>query len=155
MNLPSKLEQFETVFIDTAPIIYYVEAHPQFGSLVETIYEQIEMQNIIAYTSVISLTEVLPKPIEQNQEELANQLINFITNNPNLTLLEISADIAEAAGRLRGKYNFLKTMDALQIATALNSSVDCFLTNDDKLRKINELEIIVLKDYLSSHLRRL
>ncbi len=30
-----KLAQINSLFIDTAPIIYYIEAHPQFGPLVK------------------------------------------------------------------------------------------------------------------------
>ena len=31
MALSDKLNQIKTIFIDTAPIIYFIEAHPKFG----------------------------------------------------------------------------------------------------------------------------
>ncbi len=31
MTLSEELARVNTLFIDTAPIIYYIEAHPQFG----------------------------------------------------------------------------------------------------------------------------
>ena len=37
MKLSDELNQVRTVFIDTAPIIYYIEAHSQFGPLVREI----------------------------------------------------------------------------------------------------------------------
>ncbi len=38
MSLSDELShQIDTVFIDTAPIIYYIEAHPEFGPLAKTI----------------------------------------------------------------------------------------------------------------------
>ena len=37
MILSDELDKLQTVFIDTAPIIYYIEAHPQFGPLVKEI----------------------------------------------------------------------------------------------------------------------
>lgn len=30
MSLSEELEKINTIFIDTAPVIYYIEAHPQF-----------------------------------------------------------------------------------------------------------------------------
>jgi len=56
--------------------------------------------------------------------------------------------MAESAGKLSGKYPFLRTMDALQIAIAINVKADAFVTNDIRLKKVNELKVIVLKDYL-------
>lgn len=35
MTLLEKLIQANNFFIDTAPIIYYIEAHPKFGPLVK------------------------------------------------------------------------------------------------------------------------
>ena len=49
---------------------------------------------------------------------------------------------------LKGKYNFLKTMDAIRIAAALFVEADAFITNDIKLKKIDEIRILILKDYL-------
>lgn len=37
MMLSDELDNLETVFSDTVPIIYYIEAHPQFGPLVKEI----------------------------------------------------------------------------------------------------------------------
>jgi len=37
--------------------------------------------------------------------------------------------------------------DALQIGTAIVSGTGCFVTNDEKLKKVKEIEVILLKDY--------
>jgi predicted nucleic acid-binding protein len=63
-------------------------------------------------------------------------------------LLDISTDIAESAGRLRGRYTSLKAMDAIQIAVSINVGADAFITNDVRLKQITELKTIVLNDYL-------
>jgi predicted nucleic acid-binding protein len=39
-------------------------------------------------------------------------------------------------------------MDALQLAVALHVGADTFLTNDVRLQRMTEIDIIVLKDYL-------
>ena len=49
---------------------------------------------------------------------------------------------------MRGKYSNLRTIDALQISAALDIDADLFLTNDATLKKIKEINVLVLKDYL-------
>jgi len=45
----------------------------------------------------------------------------------NLTVIEISEGLAEDAGKLRGSYPFLKTVDAILLASALDVGAEAFL----------------------------
>ena len=51
MNLSDELDRLQTVFIDTAPIIYYIEAHPQFGPLAKEIVDSFRSGKLIALSS--------------------------------------------------------------------------------------------------------
>jgi predicted nucleic acid-binding protein len=148
MTLSDELGQINTVFIDTAPIIYYIEAHPQFGPLAKEVISALQSGELIAFSSVITLTEVLPKPIEAGNEKLAKRFAEFLKYGKSFSLIEISADIAERAGRLRGKYPNLRTLDAIQISAAIDIGADAFLTNDKRLKEIKEIKVLVLKGYL-------
>ncbi|MGA1841860.1 MAG: type II toxin-antitoxin system VapC family toxin [bacterium] len=148
MSFSDEIAKINTIFIDTAPIIYYIEAHPQFGPLTKEIVDAFQSGALNAFTSVITLVEVLPKPIEAGKELLSKRFTDFLRYGKNLTLVEISADIAEKAGKLRGNYPFLKTMDAIQISVAIEIGADTFLTNDAKLEKIKEIRTLILRDYL-------
>jgi predicted nucleic acid-binding protein len=148
MTLSEELTRINSIFIDTAPIIYYIEAHPQFGPLAKEVVSAFQSQNLSAYSSVITLAEVLPKPIESGDEKLARKFAEFLKHGRNLTMMEISEGTAEAAGKLRGHYPFLKTVDAIQLAVALDIGAEAFLTNDVKLKTFKELKVLVLKDYL-------
>ena len=148
MTLKEEVAKIKTLFIDTAPIIYYIESHPHFGPLTKLIIDAFQSGGLNGFSSVITLVEVLPKPIEANQQELASRFSDFLRCGKNLTLVEISADMAEVAGRLRGHYTFLRAMDAIQIGVALKIGVDAFLTNDTNLKQIKEIKVLVLKDYL-------
>ena len=142
------LAQLNTLFIDTAPIIYFIEAHPQFGPLVKQVVHAFQTEGLTAFSSVITLTEVYPKLIKSGDEALAKKFSEFLKHGRNLRLLEISENIAERAGKLRGRYPDLKTIDALQIASTVEIRADAFLTNDQKLKKVKEIKVMVLKDYL-------
>lgn len=150
MKLSREIEKLDSIFIDTAPVIYYVEAHPQFGPLVKEVVDTFQSVNLTAFTSVVTLVEVLPKPIEAGNEKLAKKFADFLRYGKNLTLMDISADIAGLAGKLRGNYTFLKTMDAIQIASAIVSGSNAFLTNDEKLKQVKQIKILILKEYLTS-----
>ena len=148
MKLSDELDKIETIFMDTAPIIYYIEAHHQFGSLVNEVVKSFLSGKLIAFTSVITLAEVLSKPIGLGKIGLAERFTDFLRHGNNINLLEIKADIAEKAGILRGYYRSLKLMDAIQISTALEIKADSFLTNDTHLKQVSEIKVLVLKDYL-------
>ena len=146
--ISEQLDKLESIFIDTAPIIYFIEAHPVYGKLVKTIVEYFQTQKIIAYSSVITITEVLPKPINSNKIELAQEFFNFLKHGQNFTILDINAAIAERAVMLRGKYTFLKGLDAIQLAASLFLNADAFITNDKKLKAVEEANILILDDFI-------
>jgi len=148
MNLADDLDHIGILFIDTAPIIYYIEAHPEFGPLVKEVVDSFQAERLRAFSSVVTIAEVLPKPIAAGDVKLARKFSEFLRYGKNLRLVEISIDMAERAGRLRGQYSHLRIVDAIQLSTAMEVGADAFLTNDKKLKQIKEMKILVLKDYL-------
>ncbi|MEZ4526191.1 MAG: PIN domain-containing protein [Desulfobacterales bacterium] len=148
MRLSDELDHHRILFIDTAPIIYYIEGHQLFGLLAKEVVDTFRSGKAVAYTSVITLVEVLPKPVQAGNHMLAKKFADFLRHGKNIHMTEISADMAEKAGNLRGRYAFLKGMDALQIAVAVDSGAEVFITNDLNLKQIQDIKVIVLKDYL-------
>jgi len=148
MTLAGELSRVTSLFIDTAPIIYYIEAHPQFGPLAKDVFDSFLSGRITAYSSVLTLTEVLPKPIESGDAKLARKFAEFLEHGKNLNLVVITAAIAKQAGVLRGRYPVLRTLDAVQLAAAIDAGADTFITNDKKLKRMKEIKVLVLSDYL-------
>jgi len=66
MTLSEELTRINSIFIDTAPIIYYIEAHPEFGPLAKEVVSAFQSENLSAYSSVITLAEVLPQMYKCN-----------------------------------------------------------------------------------------
>jgi predicted nucleic acid-binding protein len=148
MTLTSSLAQYRNVFIDTSPIIYFLEAHPLFGPPAKEIFTALQNGTFVASTSVLTLTEVLVKPVERGDLNLARTFSRFLRTGVNFSLIEITEQIAEEAGYLCGSYPFLKTVDSLQIVAATDAGADVFLTNDKKLRQISEIPVLVLADFV-------
>lgn len=143
--------QTKTIFIDTAPIIYFVEANPVWGPVVKQIIEHAISRRIRFISSVVTLSEVLVKSFADRDELLQARFRQLLCTAKNVTLLEITVEIGELAAKLRGSYPALKGMDALQLAAAILSGSDLFLTNDNKLRQITEIKVVLLEDYMKEH----
>jgi hypothetical protein len=49
VTLSEELAAINSVFIDTAPIIYYIQAHPEFGPLAREVVMAFQSGDLIAY----------------------------------------------------------------------------------------------------------
>ncbi|WP_133510675.1 type II toxin-antitoxin system VapC family toxin [Candidatus Thiosymbion oneisti] len=132
---------------DTSPFIYFVERHPVYLPMIRDIIRRIDEGIIKGYGSVITLTEVLVYPRREGKISLENEYRDILQNSRNFELVPISAGVADQASELRSRHN-LRTPDALQITAVLSVGCEAFLTNDKKLKHVDDLRIIVLDDYL-------
>ncbi len=147
MFVTSMLRQSKGVFIDTAPLIYYIEAHPEYAASVKQLLAFCLREKIQIISSVITLHEVLVKPYRDANQALAEKFASLLKNNHHLNLIPVSEDISEAAAKLRGNYQALKMADALQIATALHAGADIFLTNDKHLKQLSEIKVVIISEW--------
>ena len=109
------------------------------------VFKRITNGDFQAASSVITLTEVLVQPLRQNDQNLADDYRDLLFNGVNFQLFSLTASIAERAAEIRAKYN-LRTPDALQVATALENNCDAFLYNDNGLKRVAEIQILVLDE---------
>lgn len=148
MSLADDLREAQVIFVDTAVVIYHIEGHVLFGPLAREAIGTLRSGAVRAFTSVMTLVEVLPKPVAAGSEDRAGRFIHFLQHTRDLELLEISVGIAEKAGRLRGTYPGLRAADAVQLAAGILAGARVFLTNDGGLRRIREIRVLLLSDYL-------
>jgi predicted nucleic acid-binding protein len=94
---------------------------------------------------MVTLTEVLTQPIKQGNKVVEKAYRAILSGSGNFTLVPITADIAERAAELRAQYN-LKTPDALQVATAIVTNCDAFVTNDLGIKRVKEVRILLLDE---------
>jgi predicted nucleic acid-binding protein len=133
--------------LDTAPIIYFIEQHAKYWDLIRPIFVEIDLRNLEAITSTITLLEVLVHPFRTGNEALAEKYREILLSSVGLTTFEIFHDISEIASKLRAKYS-IRTPDAIQIAVGIQYGASNFLTNDPELKKVSEIKVHVLDDYL-------
>lgn len=143
----SKLLRGKVVFLDTAPLIYFIEKNSRYLDVVKPVIELIVSQQAKGMTSTITLLEVLVLPLREGNKKLAEKYKTILLSSNDLETSEISNTISERAAIIRAKYGF-KTPDSLQLATAIVRKADYFLTNDIALKQANEIKVIVLEECL-------
>ena len=136
---------YKRVFVDTAPIIYYLENSPLYMDTIKKFFTKCIEENIQIVTSAITIEEYLVFPYSSGKMEFADNFKRFI-EYMNIEVIDIDSHIAEQGAKIRGQYTNFKAMDALQIATAIVSGCDMFFTNDKQLRQEKELPCMTMDD---------
>lgn len=127
------------LFVDTSPFIYLVESHESYAKQIQDFFLNSIARNDQLFTSVITWMEFSVMPQKTERLDLIEKYQDLL-NGLGIPLIEITQIIANRAAILRSKYDFLKAMDALQLAVGCSQ----FITNDIKLSKISEIQIMML-----------
>ena len=134
---------------DTAPIVYFIEENKDFSNITDEIFKLINDPHGYYYpfSSVITLIEVLTQPFKKSRMDLVKKYREFLLNASNFTIYSIDPIVAEKAAELRAQYA-IKTQDAIQLAVAIENNATLFITNDKELKRIKEIEVLVLAEYM-------
>ena len=142
-----EMEKFtgKIIFLDTAPLIYFIEGHSQYQQKLKQLFLLNDEGHFKFLSSVITLLEVLVKPLKEGQNKTVEQYKKILTNAEGIDIFEITIPVTIKAAELRAKYN-IHTPDALQIATAIERQADFFLTNDLRLKQVVEIKLVTISE---------
>jgi predicted nucleic acid-binding protein len=130
------------IFWDSNLFIYLLESNGPHFELVNNLSKTMSSRGDQLFTSTLTLGEVLVKPFERHNEELAKKYVDAITKSSITIDFDIRA--ARIYARLRGNRS-LRPPDAIQLACAASVGVDLFVTNDARLHsiKVDGIQFIV------------
>lgn len=137
----------KTLFLDTAPIIYFIEKNPRYNELLKIIISLIDSKSAKGVTSTVTLLEVLVKPLRDGNKKLAEKYKTILLSANGLLSIEITHEISIQAAGLRALYN-IRTPDSIQLAAAIVLKADYFITNDHALKQVKEIKTILLDEML-------
>lgn len=143
-GLPSSGEH---IGLDTNVFIYFLETHPRYGSWCASLFDLIERGHNPAMTSAITLLELLVQPYRDQKEDLAQKIFALTTTYPRLEWVPLTMNLADRAAELRARYR-LSTPDAIQLATAINRNATCFYGNDRGLKRVREIECLIVDELI-------
>jgi predicted nucleic acid-binding protein len=130
------------IFWDTNLYIYLLEGQGAAAKRVTALREAMLSRGDQLITSTLTLGEVLVKPLEKEEWELARKYEEAIVATSLLIPLDTKA--AKVYARLRGERT-LRAADAMQLACAASAGVDLFITNDARLqtKRVEGVQFIV------------
>lgn len=144
-SIPSEIP-YKKVFLDTMPLIYFLDDDVHFGQACKNIFEEILGNERQIVTSVITVMEYLVYPYRTGNQEKMLAMHEFMYNC-GINAVPINFAIANGAAEIRAKYPSFKAMDSLQLAAACYSDCDLFLTNDKQLKQFDGIKCITVEEW--------
>ncbi len=141
------VSRFKRVALDSSVFIYFLEDNPKFSNLAEVIFELAEKGRISIVSSVLVSVEVLTGYRRAKNDVAEDEFKQMLKNFPSIEICETSYKLVDHIVNLRTKYS-MKTPDAIHVATAIEHKADVFVTNDRQLKKVKEIGILCLGDYV-------
>ena len=135
----------ETVFVDTAPLIYFFEDNDTYIKRLTAFFDQVAESNVVLVTSMVTYIEILTHPERTGDKRLAAKYRDFLTNSEQISMYPLNVSVADAAVRLRAGHQ-LKTPDAIQLATAEVCGADHVVTNDVKWRRVPGFHVVTVDE---------
>jgi predicted nucleic acid-binding protein len=147
-NQPAKIG------LDTNCVQYYLNDISPWADCLQPIFQAALSGKVELYVSIVVVSELIAHVHLDSRNEVGyDPEFNLLAIlNCHFQILDVTEDIAKAAGRLRashasGKKLTLKTPDALIGATSLTSGHKVFITNDEQLANaLSNCDCIYLKD---------
>lgn len=127
------------VLVDSAAIICLLESHPKLAARFRPLFDRQAAGEIFFAVTTIAMAEVLAGPMSKRQEVLARRYRGVLDS---WQVVELSADIAESAARIRGTLK-LKLPDAVQVASALAIGAEAIMTHDRDFSAVKDLRVLV------------
>lgn len=146
-----EIKEGSRIFVDTAPIIYFIESNPIYTHIMDDIFSKTAEGSIQIITSTITFIEVLTKPYMMGQMDIVKSYKDFFYNSFNFSVIDISSDIALLTAKIRASFGF-KLPDAVQLAVFEYTGCDMFITNDNQLKKYDKNKVFVLSNIINHKL---
>ena len=135
------------LLLDTQPLIRLF-AKEKGWEAVQGILLKIENEEIDAAISVVTLTEIYYKYLNEKRADLAKARVEELKYATYLKKISIDEKIAIKAGDFKGKYS-IPIADALISATAFYDNATV-LTQDEDFKKITEIKVQSEQEFFSS-----
>jgi len=114
--------------------VYLLEDHPQYFSRVQAIQRRLRERQDTICTSVFTVGEVLAGPTKLGATDAVAEILGAF-RSPQIQLLPFSFDTSLLYARIRAS-SPVPPADAIHLASAAQTGVNLFLTNDRRLTKL-------------------
>ncbi len=136
--------------VDTMVWIYNLERQSLPYAVATHMLRLIESGAVTGVTSEVTIMELMVRPLRMNLADIAAGYESLVVNFPNLIIAPLDRIAMRRAADLRARFN-LHALDALQLAACLEHGATVFVTNDHRLRRVTDIDVIMLDDFVETH----
>ena len=134
----------KSVLIDSNIIIYLTDSVSPYVALSRRLFEMIEIGEVSALVSIISVGEVMQGPLKKGLDQTALAVKDYLLNFPNLFCEPINRKVLDIIGDdNRIQWSKLRTVDSLIIASALKNKVNKIISNDNHFKQALPKELLL------------
>ena len=144
-SVVSALAGHRLVALDTSVWIYHFEGSASYGRAADGVLEAVSGGRIAAVASELVLLELLVAPLKKGLQDVADEIEMTLMHFPHLQLAPVTRGVLVRAAEIRARHG-LRTPDAIMVSTAIEAGATIAITNDSAWRKIEEIEVVLLRD---------
>ncbi|HJT33844.1 MAG TPA: PIN domain-containing protein [Pirellulales bacterium] len=130
------------VFLDTNPVIYFVEQPPTWGVKASARVAAVRMLGEQLAVSDLVRMECIVGPLRTGDAAKLADFQSFFTA-PDVIVLSITGAVCDRAAQIRAQHGF-KPLDSLHLAAAVENGCTHFITNDASLKGFPDILIELL-----------
>lgn len=150
LGLEFALARHRTIGIDTRVFIYHFEGSGSLADAARDVFVALRDGICEGVTSVITLAELLVEPIRLSDLRTARSYELVMARMPGLEMVDVNRSRASLAAGLRVQHG-IQMADALRVAAAIGSGASAFVTNDLRLRRLVEIDVLMLDDFVTGN----
>jgi predicted nucleic acid-binding protein len=126
------------LLIDSAPIAYVLEDHPELAPVFRPVFEVHDRGRARFAVTSVTIAEILTGPLTERNEVLAERYRSTLRS---WFVVDLDAEIAEGAARLRATCE-LKLADTVQAASSLTIGADALITHGRDFSGLPDLHVL-------------
>jgi predicted nucleic acid-binding protein len=124
-----------------------MDVNPRYLELASHVLEWLETLDHFGVTSTLTMAELLTQPYRDADEKRVDRCYGLLSTYPNLEWVAPDLVTADLAARFRARHR-MRTPDAIQAATAVQSGATGFVSNDRVFQRVKAFNTMVLDDLL-------
>lgn len=123
------------IYWDSMLFVYFFEGHSQFGPRVRQIHQEMIQRGDSLCTSIFTVGETLTGPEKIKADARVRETREYFESDE-VEVIPFTFQTAVMYAKIRAANSVLPA-DAIHLASAAEAQIDLFLTNDNKLRRLN------------------
>ena len=130
-------------YLDANLYIYAFEGIEAHRTKMAGLLAAIDRQEVSVVASELLFTELLPRPMKDGRQDLVERYLELFRSTPRIHPAPVDRRVILRSAHLRADFG-LRSMDALHLATALVHECETFVTNDQRLARVDRLRVLTL-----------